>query len=545
MASVTLLALDEYEWRGSSHGASWFSENQSTTAIIVQVTSSVFGALVVMSTTIAINLSTRRRLAKTGLKLETLRLANNLAVPRIGWTLTVPHRMATLGFFILSFVPAALWSGAFTPIATTRPLVSTIAVPSYNETWSLRHVWGDDANYTRITPQGEFTFVPHFRQGGVIIDHARNTITPDGGITTQPKLDRTGYTYTTRSFGVGSSVGLADGFQPTPKAYRYSEIGVHTTVECLYNYSSQYHLQREDKPANWSLNVYTANGSFPNHGTSAYATTALDDREACVMGTTSEPADEQGTYYAAFATLPDSTYGFLDKLQCQIFYETTLFDVAVNVTNHTIEVRPTQTLAGWEGRVPLARAATRRLNMMGQVFGATQWKSLLCDTFLTNVATLQSIQGGRTSRNDSTPYGVALTLESMVDSLLGALSAAQLVVLAESYNVTADLDAPAFRIGTSGYVLASFILNGVAGVFVFAEILRTRLWREAPDFNPMDFENVISASLAGDSHGPRLFRQSKSDGGKRCVRMRLVGEAVQKAVVSQLEQESKSMSQET
>ncbi|KAK7992553.1 hypothetical protein PG988_001347 [Apiospora saccharicola] len=149
------------------------------------------------------------------------------------------------------------------------------------------------------------------------------------------------------------------------------------------------------------------------------------------MGTTSEPANEQGIYYAVFATLPNSTYEFLDKLQCQIFYGTTVLDVAVNVTNHTIEVRPNQTLAGWEGRVPLARAATRRLNMQGQVFGATQWKSLLCDTFLTNVATFQSLQSGgsSTSRNDSTPYGVALTLQSMVDSVLGALSAAQLVVL--------------------------------------------------------------------------------------------------------------------
>lgn len=441
--------------------------------------------------------------------------------------------MTTFGFFILSCVPAAVWSGAFTPIATTQSLVSTIAVPSYNETWSLRHVWDDDANYTKITPQGEFTFIPHFRQEGSIIDHAKNTITPEGGIASRPKLDRTGYTYTTRSFGVGSSAGLADGFQPTPKAYRYSEIGVHATVECLYNYSSQYHLQREDKPAHWSLNVYTTNGSFPNHGTSVYAATALDDREACVMGTTSEPTDEQGTYYAVFATLPGSTYEFLDKLQCQIFYEATVFDVAVDVTNHTIEVRPNQTLKGWEGRVPLARAATRRLNMMGQVFGATQWKSLLCDTFLTNVATFQSIQGGRTSRNDSTPYGVALTLESMVDSLLGALSAAQLVVLAESYNVTAAIDISAYRIGTGAYVLANFILNGVVTVLVLAEILRTRLWREAPDFNPMDVENVIAASLAGDSHGSRLFRHSRLDGRKRCVRMQLMGEADQKAVVSQ------------
>ncbi|KAK8053114.1 hypothetical protein PG996_012415 [Apiospora saccharicola] len=428
--------------------------------------------------------------------------------------LTQPNLLAKIGFFILSCVPAAIWSGAFTPVATTRSLVSTIPVPSYNETWSLRHVWDDNANYTKITPQGEFTFVPHFRQEGAIIDRAKSTITPESGIASQSKLDRTGYTYLTRSYGVGSSVGLADGFQPTPKAYRYSEIGVHATVECLYNYSSQYHLQREDKPAHWSLNVYNTNGAFPNHGTSVFAATALDDKEACVMGTTSEPANEQGTYYAVFTTLPNSTYEFLDKLQCQIFYETTVFDVAVNVTNHTIEVRPNQTLAGWEGRVPLARAATRRLNMQGKVFGATQWKSLLCDTFLTNVATIQSLQSGgsSTSRNDSTPYGIALTLQSMVDSMLRALSAAQLVVLGESYNVTVGLESPAYRIGTSGYVLANFILNGVVTVFVLAETLRTRVWRDAPEFNPMDVEHIISASLAGNSHGPRLFRQSRLEG---------------------------------
>ncbi|KAK8085642.1 hypothetical protein PG997_006913 [Apiospora hydei] len=362
----------------------------------------------------------------------------------------------------------------------------------------------------------------HRRQEGVIIDHAKNTITPEGGIASQPKLDRTGYTYTTRSYGVGSSVGLVDSFQPSPKGYRYSEIGVHATVDCLYNYSSQYHLQREDKPAHWSLNVYTTNGSFPNHGTSVYAATALDDKEACVMGTTSEPATEEGTYYAVFATLPNSTYQFLDKLQCQIFYETTVFDLAVNVTNQTIVVRPNHTVGGWEGRVPLARAATRRLNMMGQVFGATQWKSLLCDTFLTNVATFQSLHGG-TSRNDSTPHGVSFALESMVDSVLGALSAAQLVVLSESYNVTAGLDSPAYRIGTRAYVLANFVLNGVVTLIVFVELVRTRLWCEAPDFNPMDVENVISASLAGRSKGVRLFRRSRVEDQMRKVTIHLVG----------------------
>ncbi|KAK8070167.1 HET-domain-containing protein [Apiospora phragmitis] len=187
------------------------------------------------------------------------------------------------------------------------------------------------------------------------MDHAKNTITSEGDIAFQPKLDRSGYSYTTRSYGVGNSVGLVDSFQPTPKGYRYSEIG---------------HLQREGKSANWSLDVYTTHGFFPNHGTSVYAATALDDKKACVMGTTS------------------------------------------------------------------------------------------------------------------------LALESMVDSVLGALSAAQLVVLSESYNIAARLDSPAYRISTSACVLANFVLNGVVSLVVLAEIVRMWLWREAPDFNPMDVGNI-------------------------------------------------------
>lgn len=119
--------------------------------------------------------------------------------------------------------------------------------------------------------------------------------------------------------------------------------------------------------------------------------------------------------------------------------------------------------------------------MMDQVFGATQWKSLLCDTFLTNAATFQSIRGGSTSRNESAPYGVSLTLGFMLDVLLEALSAAQLVVLAEPYNTTtATQDSPAYRIGSSGYVLANFLLIGVVAVLMLAEILRTRLWAMLP-----------------------------------------------------------------
>ncbi|KAK8124119.1 hypothetical protein PG999_004037 [Apiospora kogelbergensis] len=446
----------------------------------------------------------------------------------------MPHFIITVVFFVLSWFPGAIWSGAITPVATTRKVEAKIAVPRYQNVWPLNFT---DYNglYTKTSALGEFTFAPQFRQEGIILDHAKNTLSWEGGTAAHAKLDRTGYIYTTRSYGVGSSAGLTDrDFQPTPKGYRFSENGVKATVECAYNYSSQYRLERKDKPLGSPLNVYATKGSFPNHETSEHAAAALDDRAACVMGaassnSTTDQSTDQSTYYVAFATLQNSLYEPLDKLQCQILYQPTVFSVAVNVTNRTIEVQPeNSTVTQWLATMPLAQAATRRLDLMAQVFGTTQWRSILCDSFLTNIDTYVALHLAG-SQNESAPHVVAPTLQSMLDGLLSALAAAQVQVLEESLFVPVVLDTPAFSFGSGPYVIANFVLNMVVALVVSIEALRTRLWRVAPRFNPMDVEHIISASLSGrrrtkgssrnrktkaKAQHPRKLHQAKDPGQK-------------------------------
>lgn len=90
---------------------------------------------------------------------------------------------------------------------------------------------------------------------------------PDGK---RPRSDKTGYTYRTRSYGVGSSLGLAQSFSEGyrhPMMYQYQEIGYNASVVCSFNASSQWGITpptdvlKDEQP--YIPNIYWAKGATP------------------------------------------------------------------------------------------------------------------------------------------------------------------------------------------------------------------------------------------------------------------------------------------
>ena len=85
----------------------------------------------------------------------------------------------------------------------------------------------------------------------------------------RPRSDKTGYTYSTRSYGVGSSLGLAQSFSKGyrhPLTYHYQEIGYNASVVCSFNASSQWSIATPtDAVQNeWPYpNIYLAKGATP------------------------------------------------------------------------------------------------------------------------------------------------------------------------------------------------------------------------------------------------------------------------------------------
>ena len=86
----------------------------------------------------------------------------------------------------------------------------------------------------------------------------------------RPRSDKTGYTYSTRSYGVGSSLGLAQSFGKGyryPMVYQYQEIGYNASVVCGFNASSQWGITsptdalQQEPP--YIPNIYWAKGASP------------------------------------------------------------------------------------------------------------------------------------------------------------------------------------------------------------------------------------------------------------------------------------------
>jgi hypothetical protein len=136
-------------------------------------------------------------------------------------------------------VPAALWAGAITPVASSQRQTSTIQVPilytpdPHNLYWNHSGSYGDGgfiqwgSSNTSFTPQGDFSFFPVYPYGGRILDTAASaTANSPAANQSHAKYDNTRYSYSGRSYGAGSSVGL-----------RGEVIGIDNLVR--YNYSER------------------------------------------------------------------------------------------------------------------------------------------------------------------------------------------------------------------------------------------------------------------------------------------------------------------
>ena len=76
-----------------------------------------------------------------------------------------------------------------------------------------------------------------------MINTAAGVILNKDKIGKRSRSDKTGYTYTTRSYGIGSSMGLFANFSSYskhPTIFEYHEIGYNTSVLCSFNVSSRY-----------------------------------------------------------------------------------------------------------------------------------------------------------------------------------------------------------------------------------------------------------------------------------------------------------------
>jgi hypothetical protein len=103
-----------------------------------------------------------------------------------------------------------------------------------------------------------FTFVPGASKAVFWLNSIATASSNQSTPRIHSKTETSTYNYIGRSFGVGSSVGLANTSSPVAApylGYTYNETGYKTQVTCAYNDSS-----------NWQLSLVEETDSFPAPG---------------------------------------------------------------------------------------------------------------------------------------------------------------------------------------------------------------------------------------------------------------------------------------
>lgn len=445
--------------------------------------------------------------------LDRLKLLVGFCVARVDWSLPILPLLLLLAFVLASSVPAILWTGALTPIPAIKIMSQELPLPSFANWTGFTANINDNSSYTISTEQGTFSWLPYFNLQGSIIQAARdasNSSITGNGLRSHPKFDRSGFVYTGRSYGMGSSVGLGkitDGFDaatghtfsvPTT-GYRFVEPGLLPRATCIRNESSEFFLAPFPVLPGWALHVFNAMGRLPNNATTMHAAAGLgpDDVVAMAAGTGSD--DTKPTHYVALATGngTNGKYGRLNNIQCEIVFEPRNFSVEVNTTLRTISVLPGIDIPDPAHAENLTARAIRALDILSGVFDITIWVSIIGDTFLHNIENVEARPGVKKDDPMATFTGAKDTLEFMLDNIILAYSSAQLMLYQDSRKLPAEVSVRSVAFGSPRDIYIVFAINFVVCIAYAVVLFYISGGSGIGKFNFTDIKAVIVGASAG------------------------------------------------
>ena len=414
---------------------------------------------------------------------------------RFDWALPWPYLVALMLFIVFSLFPGALWAGAITPVLAAKDSTKPLALPSFSNLTGLND--GGANIPAQHTAQGIFTYDPASDLWGLILDAAKDASDRNGGTSNHAKLDRTGYIYTTRSYGAGASVGLVDNLLDQVTSYMYNETGYLTEALCVYNATSEFGLEEVPTPFvnDFGDTFYLARGSLPN-GAGPFGLGDLvvnGPHGAVAMFAGSNASDASSSHYVAFAEANDTgeLYSTLANMQCEVTFEPFDFSVTVNVTNHSISVLP------WGPAILSTNLSTFSYQTIKAIndLEPSVWTHAIGDAFINNIANVEALSG---PSNASNLQGVSESLLSMLDNIDEAYAAAQLMILHDTNLGSANVKSVAVVFGSPGYIYSILIVDIAVCAIYFIECFRTRRWLHASKLNFIDIKSVVvGASMGG------------------------------------------------
>ncbi|KAL9108186.1 MAG: hypothetical protein Q9227_007041 [Pyrenula ochraceoflavens] len=284
--------------------------------------------------------------------------------------------------------------------------------------------------------------------------------------------------------------------------YRYMEEGLLPKASCMYNESSEFFLAPFPVADGWSLRVFNAMGFLPNDASTMHAAAGLGSDQVCAMAAGSMGQDfNTTTSYMALAAGNGSfgKYGRLNNVQCRINFEPRRFSVEVNTTLKMIAVSPQQTINAPPYAHNITTRAVQVLDTMSGVFDTTIWISIIGDTFVHNIANIESRVGETRDGSAATLAGVKDSLESLIDDTLLAFGSADLMVYNDSHVTKATASVQAATFGNSRDIYIIFALNIAISLLYASSLFYTSRWPGVGKFNFTDVKSIIVGASAGGS----------------------------------------------
>ncbi|PWY94850.1 hypothetical protein BO94DRAFT_621297 [Aspergillus sclerotioniger CBS 115572] len=484
--------------------------NRASLQIIVSLLSAMLSIMNVFVRTTILKFMWQVRFMKSYISMTDLKFFEAIVSRHFGVDHPGTRRLSLL--IILLSLPSFLWVGPLTPVLTTETtsIEGGLQIPAYSNASGTNWDNNDFAFLQDCTSYVEyqvmFSKCPAASLSGQLLTSASQaSITKQfNSLHLQAKNDNTQYSYAGRSYGVGSSVGFQSFSHYSTSnitSYSYFEPGYQTSVRCIHNSSSQWHLQ-EVTAGNAGAGIpwiYYAIGTFPNThpgaGAGFFSVTGLGGDASIVA---LETRVDEGQHVIQLAA--GENYSYLNQTQCWITYAPTLFQVDVTVFSRIIIVRPIVE-SQFDPTGGLAATGTYQLGAVGRI-NTSLYISLIGQALKSNIDLY---------RVDNFT-ALADSMAAMIDDILVFVGSAQYYITQDTQKTNVAITYNALKLGKARYIYATcavcIVLLLLATV---VDLIRTHWWRQLPRFDFTDMPSVITGSAIAGKQIMRFSNEEKDD----------------------------------
>ncbi|KAL8378170.1 hypothetical protein RB599_008109 [Gaeumannomyces hyphopodioides] len=538
-AAIGLTCLLTTQLRSYSEAkVEFLNSNRVNIQVAVQVAAAVLSGLQFYAISSVLRFRTNARVfasdeglaqgRRSGMTLDALKIRSAVVRGVMDFDLRWPVVLQILVWWLFLKSIAPLWAGTITPKLGEAQIPGAVNISNYDE--ESRGGWGtrcgpldkcSEEVQTFFSNFGSFNQLPWKYSAGALqnVIATASTKAADDQTSRYPRLDNTGYWYSTRSYGVGASAGLnqtrSTGRSGIIQSYRYTESGYWTNVEC----------KRNETRGWWAIeNFEEGSFTFTNSRAQMHLGWAWADlpngnwsgsqvwSESRNLNTTVAIANSnQGGKYM-YGFVAGGAYPYLQNVQCSVIFKPTAFNVFVNDTDKSIQVKPVPgSNDDIDPRRDLVNNAFRSVSYLSQTM-TTLYTSVLGNAFMDNIFSftyqydrLAETGGDLDPKEKYVMRGIEEALEALLDQILGIIANGHRAAWwTHVKEADATLNVAVVKYGEVGYIYTSAAFSMLVLLAVVGEmariafgVWRNRVPRAGPSLDILDIKSAILGTAKG------------------------------------------------